>query len=269
MYPILFEVGSVTVYSYGFMIAVGIVAGMSYLVIEGKKEAGLTFDQANKLFLYIFFAAVIGGKVFLFLENPGTYLDDPKRLLTGRGFVFYGSFLLAIPTMWWFFRKNRLNAYRMLDVMAITTCLVHMFGRVGCFLAGCCYGLPTDSALGVTYTNAECYAEPLNTPLFPTQVFEAFYIFLVMLVLLVLKRRRTFYGQLFLCYLILYAIGRSILEIFRGDAARGFVIDDYISHSQFIAFMVLLAVAWVYMRWSKRVIQPSDEVVRTNKDRVT
>lgn len=252
MYPVLFELGSITVYSYGFMIALGIIAAMTYLTIEGKKEVGLTFDQANKLFLYIFFAAVVGGKLFLFLEDPGAYLDNPIRLLTGRGFVFYGSFLLAIPTMWWFFKRNKLNPYRMLDVMAITTCLVHMFGRMGCFLAGCCYGVPTDSALGVTYTDAACFAEPLNTPLFPTQLLEAFYIFIVMTLLLGFKHKRTFHGQLFLSYLILYAIGRSFLEIFRGDIGRGFVIDGYISHSQFIAFIVLLAVAWVYFRWSKR-----------------
>jgi phosphatidylglycerol---prolipoprotein diacylglyceryl transferase len=256
MYPVLFEVGSVTVYSYGFMIALGIIAGMSYLIVEGKREVGLTFDQANKLFLYIFFAAIIGGKLFLFLEDPGAYIDHPKRLFTGRGFVFYGSFLLAIPTMWWFFKANKLNPYRMLDVMAVTTCLVHMFGRTGCFLAGCCYGLPTDSALGVTFTDPVCFAEPVNTPLFPTQLFEALYIFLVMVVLLMFRNKRTFYGQLFLAYLILYAIGRSILEIFRGDTGRGFVIDDYLSHSQFIAFVVLLVVGWVYMRWSKRLIQP-------------
>jgi phosphatidylglycerol---prolipoprotein diacylglyceryl transferase len=256
MYPVLFEVGSLSVYSYGFMIALGIIAGMSYLIIQGKKEVGLTFDQANKLFLYIFFAAIIGGKLFLFLEDPGAYVDHPERLFTGRGFVFYGSFLLAIPTMWWFFKANKLHPYRMLDVMAVTTCLVHMFGRIGCFLAGCCYGLPTDSALGVTFTDEACFAEPLNTPLFPTQLFEAFYIFLVMIVLLTFKNKRTFYGQLFLGYLIMYAIGRSILEIYRGDSARGFVIDEYLSHSQFIAFIVLLAVVWVYIRWSKRLIQP-------------
>jgi phosphatidylglycerol:prolipoprotein diacylglycerol transferase len=244
MYPVLFELGPVTVYSYGFMIALGIVAGMSYLIVEGKREAGLTLDQANKLFLYIFFAAIIGGKLFLFLEEPSAYAANPGRLLTGKGFVFYGSFLLAIPTMWWFFKSNKLDSYRMLDVMAVTTCLVHMFGRTGCFLAGCCHGLTTDSAVGVTFTDPACFAEPLNTPLFPTQLFEAFYIFLVMTVLLAIKRRRTFYGQLFLSYLILYAIGRSILEIFRGDLGRGFVIDDYVSHSQFIAFIVLLAITY-------------------------
>lgn len=251
MYPILFEEGSVTLYSYGFMIALGIVAGMWYLVVAGKKEAGLTFDQANTLFLYIFLAAVVGGKLFLFLEDPSAYVTDPKRLFTGRGFVFYGSFLFAIPTMWLFFRKHRLAPLKMLDVMAITTCLVHMFGRLGCFLAGCCYGRPTDSWLGVTYSDPQCLAEPLNHPLFPTQLFEATFIFFVMIYLFTLKSRKRFEGQLFLTYLILYAAGRFILEFFRGDVERGFVIEDYISHSQFIALIVAAVVGLVYLRWSK------------------
>lgn len=248
MHPILFEAGSFTVYSYGFMIALGIVAGMGYLIIEGKKEAGLTFDQANALFLFIFLAAVVGGKLFLFLEDPPGYVQDPVRLLTGRGFVFYGSFLLAVPTMLWFFRKHKLPGYRMLDVMAITTCFVHLFGRAGCFLAGCCYGKPTDSVLGVTFTDPACYAEPLSTPLYPTQLLEAGYIFLVMLLLFYRKNKRRFYGQLFLSYLMLYAAGRFILEFFRGDIGRGYVIENYISHSQFIALCVLAVTIFVYIR---------------------
>lgn len=252
MHPVLFETGSVTVYSYGFMIAVGIVAGMAYLISEGNKDAGLTFDQANMLFLSIFLAAVIGGKLFLFFEDPSRYVEDPKSLFTGRGFVFYGSFLLAIPTMWLFFVKHKLHVHKMLDVMAVTTCLVHMFGRLGCFLAGCCYGMPTDSWLAVVYTDVRCYAEPLNTPLFPTQLMEAFFILLVMILLLLMRKRRKFYGQLFLTYLILYAMGRFMLEFFRGDAERGFVIQNYVSHSQLIALCLAIIVIVVFLRWSNR-----------------
>ena len=255
MYPILLEAGSINVYSYGLMIAIGIVAGMSYLVVTGRREVGLTFDQANMLFLAIFLAAVVGGKLFLFLENPAHYIDHPADLVSGRGFVFYGSFLLAIPTMWWFFRSHKLPVYRMLDIMAITTCFVHMFGRIGCFLAGCCYGIPTDSWIGVVFTDPLCYAKPLHTPLVPTQLLEALYIFFVMLFLLVLKKRRRFYGQLFLSYLLLYAAGRFVLEYFRADAARGFVIEDYISHSQFIALCVAVVVVLIYRRWAKRTFE--------------
>ena len=252
MHPVLFEVGGVTVYSYGFMIALGVIGAVAYMFLQCKKDVGLTFDQANTLFLLIFVAAFIGGKVFLLLENPSLYLSNPVKLFAGRGFVFYGSFLFAIPTMLWFFKKHKLDTYKMLDVMAVVTCIVHMFGRIGCFMAGCCYGKPTTGSLGITFTDEACQA-PLNTPLVPTQLLEAGFIFLVMLLLLLIKSRfQKFYGQLFLVYLILYAIGRSVLEIFRGDVARGFIIDGILSHSQFIALLIVIVTGFVYVRWSKK-----------------
>lgn len=254
MHPVLFETFSITVYSYGLMIAVGIAAGMTYLIIQGRKELGLTFDQANSLFLAIFIAAVAGGKLFLFFEEPSFYIDNPGKLLTGRGFVFYGSFLAAVPAMWWLFRKFSLPPYQMLDLMAVTTCFVHMFGRIGCFLAGCCFGKPTDSGFGVTFTDDTSYAEPRHTPLYPTQLMEAGWILLILLLLFRLKRKRLFHGQLFLLYLILYAVGRFVIEYYRGDAGRGFIIEGYVSHSQLIAICVAAAVATLYISWSKRSI---------------
>lgn len=252
MYPVLFEIGSVKVYSYGCLIALGAIAGVWYMAARGKKELGLTFDQANSLFLVIFVAAFVGGKLFLFFEDPTGYVRDPMKLLGGRGFVFYGSFLLAIPAMLWFFRKHKLNAYQMLDIMAITTCLVHMFGRIGCFLAGCCHGIPSDSIVAVTYTDPLCSADPLHTPLHPTQLYEASFISLVMFYLFYLRDRKKFNGQLFLTYLFLYGIGRFLLEYLRGDLERGFIIENILSNSQFIALIVLTVVVLVYMRWSKQ-----------------
>jgi phosphatidylglycerol:prolipoprotein diacylglycerol transferase len=82
---------------------------------------------------------------------------------------------------------------------------------------------------------------------------EAGYILVVMIALLIIKKNfQKFYGQLFLLYLILYAAGRSILEIFRGDVARGFVIEKYLSNSQFIALVIIAVVLAVYSRWSKK-----------------
>lgn len=251
MYPVLVKWGSFSLYSYGAMIALGASLGVAYLAIRGKRELGLTFDQANSLFLYIFIAAFVGGKFFLLFEDS-SYLQRPSRWLAGRGFVFYGSFLFAIPTMLWFFRKHKLPTYAMLDIMAITTCLVHMMGRIGCFLAGCCHGKVTDSWFSVVYTDAACSAQPLNTPLYPTQLMEAFYIFLVMLVLFYLRSRRAFYGQLFLLYLILYGIGRFLLEYWRGDEARGYVIQDYVSNAQTVALCIVLVVMVIYRRLSQR-----------------
>lgn len=252
MHPILFEFNDVTVYSYGFMIALGSIAGVAYMFIRGKKEVGLTFDQANGLFLSIFLAAFVGGKVFLLFEDPDFYMEHSSRLITGRGFVFYGSFLFTIPVMLWYFQKHNLHRYKMLDIMAITTCLVHIIGRLGCFMAGCCYGKPTESLIGVRFIDTACYAEPLHTPLFPTQLLEAVYITLTLSVLLYIRDRRIFYGQLFLLYIILYAVGRGFLEIFRGDLSRGFLIEDYISHSQLIAVALIVVGLFFYGLWSKQ-----------------
>jgi phosphatidylglycerol:prolipoprotein diacylglycerol transferase len=234
------------------MIALGVIGGVAYMAIRGKKEIGLSFDLANSLFLYIFAAAFIGGKAFLFFEDPSYYSHHPEKLLTGRGFVFYGSFLFAIPTMYWFFRKHKLPAYQMLDIMAITTCIVHFFGRLGCFMAGCCYGKQTDSILGFVFVDPACHAKPLNTPLHPTQLYEASFILLVVVFLIYLRDRKSFHGQLFLVYMLLYGTGRFFLEYVRGDLARGFVIDKLLSHSQLIALVIIVVVGMIYFRWSKR-----------------
>lgn len=231
------------------MIALGVIGAVTYLVIRGKQEVKLTFDQANNLFLILFLAAVIGGKFFLFLERPSYYVMNPGNLFTGSGFVFYGSFLFAVPAMLWFFRKNKLPVYQMLDIMAIVTCLVHMFGRVGCFMAGCCYGKPTSSFIGIVFSDPACQAQPLNTPLFPTQLMEAGFILMVMFLLLFIRDKKQFHGQLFLLYLMLYAAGRFALEYFRGDTVRGFVIEDYVSHSQFIALVIIVVVVYFYRKW--------------------
>jgi phosphatidylglycerol:prolipoprotein diacylglycerol transferase len=252
MHPILFESGSITIYSYGFCIAVGALLGFLYMYLQGKKEFGLTFDQSNNLFIMLVMAGVIGGKLFLIFEEPSLYLHQPKKLISGSGFVFYGSLLLAIPIMLWYFKKIKVSVPGMLDVMAIVTCIVHGFGRIGCFLAGCCYGIPTDSFWGVIFTDTKCQAEPLNTPLHPTQLYEATLIFSIMTVLWLFKSRKKFNGQLFLLYLMTYAFGRGVLELFRGDIQRGFVIEDILSNSQFISLLVIATALFFYVRLRRK-----------------
>lgn len=248
MHPILFEVGSITIYSYGFFIAIGAVAGLIYMARQGKKHFGVSYDQSNSLFIYIVAAAYIGGKAFFFFENPSYYIHHLGKLLSGNGFVFFGSLLFSIPTMLWFFKRNKIPALPMLDVMAMVTCIVHGLGRIGCFMAGCCHGTPTGNLLSVVFTDPICQAKPLNTPLHPTQLYEAGFIFLLLSFLLWLKGRKKFYGQIFLLYLIFYAIGRSLLEILRGDEERGFIIQNIISHSQFISLIVISAASYFYVK---------------------
>ncbi len=251
MHPVLFQVGSLTIYTYGFFIATGAVLGGLFMWRQGKRRFGMTFDQANTLLLLLIAAGVVGGKVFIIFENPSFYFSHPLELFTKNGFVFYGSLLTAIPVMLWFFKKNKIPTLGMLDVMAMVTCIVHGFGRIGCFNAGCCYGKPTQSFLGVVFTDPACQAQPLNTPLHPTQLYEAGLIFLLLIVLVILDRNKKFDGQVFLIYLIIYAAGRSVLELFRGDLQRGFVVQNMVSNSQFISLIVIVAAIYFYVK-SKR-----------------
>ncbi|MEM6360142.1 MAG: prolipoprotein diacylglyceryl transferase [Bacteroidota bacterium] len=262
MHPILFKIPVpdflqgifgefFTVYSYGFFIVLGAVVGLTYVANESRRNFNLPFDKVNTLFLLLLFASVVGGKIFLYFEDPGRYAGNFKALFSGRGFVFYGSLLFCIPTMLWFFKKNKLPVLQMLDIMAVTTCLVHMFGRIGCFMAGCCHGIEWHGPLAVTFTDPVCLAKPLNTPLHPTQLYSAALIFSIMIALFFIKKRKQFHGQLFLSYLTLYAVGRSAIEIFRGDVSRGYVIEGYLSHSQFISILVLLSSVYFYKRLKK------------------
>ena len=150
----------------------------------------------------------------------------------------------------------------MLDVMAMVTCIVHGFGRIGCFMAGCCHGTPTDHFWGVTFTHEACQAKPLGTPLHPTQLYEATFIFLLLGALWWLRSRKQFHGQLFLIYLIAYAAGRGVIELFRGDLARGFVIKDVLSNSQFISLLVIGAALYFYAKWKRKGKLPTSTIVR-------
>jgi phosphatidylglycerol:prolipoprotein diacylglycerol transferase len=261
MHPVLFELQSpdffpswfpdtITVYSYGTMIALGALLGFLYTGWQAKKQFNISFETTNELVLSILFASVIGGKVFIIFEDPARYLNTPGDLVNNfsQGFVFYGSLLFAIPTMLIFFRIKKMPILPMLDIMAITTVIVHGTGRIGCFLAGCCYGVPHDGFFSVVFTDPLCQARPLGTPLHPTQLYSLFLLSGILIILLVIKRRKLFAGQLFLLYLLIYSFGRIWIEIFRGDLSRGFIIDNYLSNSQFISLLVFLVSLYFYLK---------------------
>ncbi|MFT4834161.1 MAG: phosphatidylglycerol:prolipoprotein diacylglycerol transferase [Flavobacteriaceae bacterium] len=246
MHPELFTIGGFTIHTYGFMIMIGAAMGYFYLSTTVKRDLGIPADKIQNLAILLILAAFVGGKLFFYFEKPSYYFHPPSNMLKGlrTGFVFYGSLLFVIPTTIWYFRKQKWPVWPMMDRVAITACIVHIFGRMGCFFAGCCHGSPTDSIFGITFTDPASQADPLNTPLHPTQLYEILMISIILLILIQLMRHKKFDGQVFLSYIVMYAIGRSIIEIFRGDVRRGFIIENVLSHSQFISLGVIaLAVA--------------------------
>ncbi|HMP99086.1 MAG TPA: prolipoprotein diacylglyceryl transferase [Cyclobacteriaceae bacterium] len=252
MHPVLFEIGPITIYGYGFMIMIGAILAYLYMSTQARKKYALSFESSNNLLLLIILAAVVGGKLFMIFEDPSHYLSKPKALLSPSGFVFYGSLLTAIPVMLWYFKKEKLPVLGMLDIMAIAACIVHMLGRQGCFLAGCCYGTVTDSALAVVFDHPQTMARPIGVPIHPTQLYDSFQILIIMGFLFWLKNRKQFDGQLFLVYLMLYAFGRSIIEIFRGDISRGYLIQDWLSNSQFISIVIIGVAGYFYIKLKRK-----------------
>ncbi len=257
MHPVLFNFQlpfyshNVTIYTYAFCIVIGTLVASLYTKWRAKKDLNIVY-LPNSFFYIIFIAGFIGGKLFYYIENPIFYYNNPHFLLDNfsGGFVFYGSFITIIPTVIWYLKKRNIPVLPMLDILAITTIIVHSIGRIGCFSAGCCYGSHTNSFFGLIFPTSN------NLTVHPTQLYEATLLILLAIVLLYIKKRQQFNGQLFLVYIGMYAILRVILEFFRGDR-RGFIIENALSHSQFIALLILLISLFLYRKLkAKKKINP-------------
>ncbi len=261
MHPILFQFetpdfltgifpSTISIYSYGFMIAMGIFMAYFYTAFHAKKQFGWPYDKTQMMIVLIIIAAVVGGKVFIAFEDPAKYFGDPAQLFEnfGSGFVFYGSLIFAIPTVYFYIKYYKVPALPMLDIIAGTTCVVHAFGRMGCFFGGCCYGVPTDSFVGMSFEAGIGIADHLH----PTQLYSVILISSIFMYLMYVKKRQEFDGQLFLTYLILYSIGRSVIEVFRGDEERGYVIDGILTNSQFISLLIFSTALYFYIKLKKR-----------------
>jgi phosphatidylglycerol:prolipoprotein diacylglycerol transferase len=257
MHPELFSIGKLTIHTYGVMIMLGATLGYFYMTWSVRKDLKIPETKIQNLAIIIIVAAFVGGKLFFYLENPGYYFSSWDNMTRNfrTGFVFYGSLLFAVPLVIWYFRKEKFPVWPLLDRIAIVACIIHFMGRLGCFFAGCCHGVPADVPWAVTFTNTASQAEPLNTPLHPTQLYSAGLILSILIILLMFRRHQRFEGQLFFIYIILYALGRSIIEIFRGDEERGYIIDGILSHSQFISILVITVVVWAYLKFNRKAFR--------------
>ncbi len=237
-----FYTHNVTIYTYAFCIVIGTLLASLYTKWSAKKELGI-IQLSNSFFYIIFIAGFIGGKLFYYLEKPLFFWNNPHLMLNNfsGGFVFYGSFVTIIPIGILYLKKYKIPILPMLDILAITTIIAHSIGRIGCFNAGCCYGSSTNSFLGVVFPTSN------NIAVHPTQLYEASILICIAIILLTIKKHQQFKGQLFLLYIGIYAISRAILELFRGDN-RGYIIDNYVSHSQFIALLILITASFFYLK---------------------
>jgi phosphatidylglycerol:prolipoprotein diacylglycerol transferase len=253
MYPELFSVGPVTVYSYGVLLAASYLLGL-WLAMRRAKRWGLDPNRILDLGIYIIIAALIGAKLLLLIVDFDQFSRSLTDLLSlaRSGGVFYGGLILAVLVAFWYIGRHRMALWTTCDVFAPGIALGHVTGRLGCLAAGCCYGRPTDVPWAIMFTNPLAAANvgtPLGIHLHPTQLYEAGAELLILIFLLATEKRgRYFAGRTFWAYMFLYAVSRYIVEIYRGDP-RGEVLG--VSTSQFIS-LVLAPLSLVMLVWLSR-----------------
>ncbi len=244
----LFSIGRFTVHGYGLMIGLGFLVAVftgSWLA----KRRGLSDGDFVNMAMLVLIIGFCGGKLLHVIVEFKAFLADPLSVIGSEGFAVYGGIITGIATIYVYCRIKKLSFLPYIDLFAVVVPVNQALGRIGCLLAGCCYGRETTSSFSLVFPE-NCCAPP-NVPLIPTQPLMAagnFIIFIVLL-LIYLKscpvpaeegetpgRRRYVPGVVTSLYLILYSVGRFIIEFFRDDP-RGSV--GPLSTSQFIAIFIL------------------------------
>ncbi len=237
MHNDILTLGPLTVHGYGLMIGVGIVAALC-LSWRRAKNRGLSQATVTSLFLWVLLFGFLGAKLLFLLTELPRVLQNPLPYLGSDGFVVYGGILAGLAVLRVWSRRTGQPLGKWMDVVLPGVSLAQGFGRIGCFLAGCCYGRPTDSWLGVTFPPGSM--APSGVKLLPTQLFSSAGDLLICLILLWIDKKARRDGVVLDLYLILYSVGRFLIEFLRDDY-RGSV--GALSSSQFIAIFVFAGAA--------------------------
>ena len=249
----LLTLGPFTVYGYGLMIALGILAG--YFTAEYRaRKYKLEYEHI----FYLVIWCVIGGfacaKLLFWITEWKSFTANPWYYFINMadGFVVYGGIIGGILSGYLYCKSRRLVFLKYFDLVMPSIALAQGFGRIGCFLTGCCYGRETDCFFSITFRHSDF--APNGVPLIPTQIYSSLLDFIHFGFLLFVAKHKKADGQVAACYLICYSIGRFILEFFRGDLERGSV--GVLSTSQFISVFAAAAGAalmvWIFRGIGKK-----------------
>ena len=262
MHPLLGTIptpwGPVPIYTYGVLVASGVLLGLWY-ARHYAKRAGLDPDRVWNLGIYMVLVALVAAKLWYILADASYYSRHAPEIFTvatlKSGGTFYGGLFGAILVALLYAHFQRIPLLPLVDSYSAGLPLGHAIGRLGCFAAGCCYGKPTWLPWGVIFTSpkaAEIVGTPLNIPLHPTQIYESLAEFINFLILVVLARKQRFKGEIFAGYFLLYGFERGVIEFVRGDPGRTLFLRGRFSLMQIVSLAMILIGAWMWRRGVKR-----------------
>jgi len=251
MHPVLFKIGSVSIHTYGFFVALGFMSG---IFVAAKEAERLNFSKEiiTDLAFYILIAAILGARIFYVFTTPQLFIEDPLEIfkIWHGGLVFYGGFIAALITGIIYLKSKQVPLWKTTDIIAPSIALGQFSGRLGCFSAGCCYGKETNLSWGVCFTNTDSLA-PLGIFLHPVQLYSAFANLIIFTLLWYFRLRKGFDGQLFWGYVLLYGITRAFIEILRGDF-RGSVFFNIFSVSQVVGIVMSVGAIFMLLYLSRK-----------------
>lgn len=239
---VLFEIFGIKIYSYGALIAIGILAAI-WLLNKKSSEKGYNEDKIFNMIMLTVVAGVLGGKLLYIITEWNYVMSNPSVIITefGNGFVIYGAIICGGLMAIVYCKKNKWNILEVVDMIVPGLAIAQGFGRIGCFLAGCCYGAETTLPIGVKFPIGSL--APAGISLHPTQIYSAIFDFILGIFLLWYSKKAKKDGKVTGAYLIIYSVGRFIVEMLRNDP-RGNV--GILSTSQFISIITLIIGIIIY-----------------------
>lgn len=217
MYPVLIRIGPFSIHSYGLMIAIAFLVGIIVSLYYAKKE-GIKEEVILDLAIYVIIAGLIGSRFLYVIGQWDQYKDNLLEIFMVQrgGLVFLGGFLLALLVVVWYARRKGVPLLKLCDALAPGTALGYAIARIGCFLNGCCFGLPTNVPWAVVFPPGSlAYSYFPGEHIHPTQLYSSASMFLVFFIVLVLYRRKKYDGYIFFCWIVLYSIYRFLVEFLR------------------------------------------------------
>lgn len=245
MYNNLFSIGSVTIHGYGVMIAIGFAFAIAMSYIRAKAY-GLRKNAIVDIGLLAMIFGFLGAKLLYVIVEYKAFFAHPLSVLGSDGFVIYGGIIGGVMATIIYCHIKKISFMSYFDLAIPAVAAAQGFGRIGCFLAGCCYGCES-TFLGVIFPEGSI--APAGIPLLPTQLISSTGDFLIALALVLYARKSKIKGNVGALYLVLYGVGRFVIEFFRNDV-RGSV--GTLSTSQFISIFFVLGAVVLFVINAKR-----------------
>ncbi|MEM1008705.1 MAG: prolipoprotein diacylglyceryl transferase [Myxococcota bacterium] len=221
----------IKLHTYGVLVAVGFLLGI-ILSLREAKRVGEDPEKILDLAFWLLLAAMVGARLFFVAVYWPEFAADFRssrpwyqwRLfhLWEGGLIFYGGLLAALLTSAVFVRVNRLNFWRLADIVIPSVALGQFFGSLGSYAAGFGYGKISSVPWAVTFMQGPS-GLPRGMPLHPTQLYGALAAMVLFFALLWIRSHKRYHGQAFVWYLLLYPVCSFVIDIFRGDTRRGLI----------------------------------------------